>query len=235
MISEREFSIHYGSFWRDSLPNLESVTRSLNLATVTEWQPMAEVTNPARRDVIAETAFNVAALRFENPSMAYSEILKIAEKNAATQLGALRNRYVKEKILPLDAVEIDEVKQAQARIYDFGLRMKKWRGLHFRPTFSGHGFIHQCEGDLRSGRSIIELKYVSRNFRSSDFKQSLIYCCLDFFENGRNIDRIILVNPFRGIISEVDIDHLVNACGGVSFDEFAYKFSYHVCSGDVSR
>ncbi|MBW9062217.1 hypothetical protein JNB71_02700 [Rhizobium herbae] len=196
---------------------------------------MAEINDPTRRDIIAETAFNVATLRFLATGMAYSEILETAESVATVQLEALRNRYAKEKISPLNTTEIEEVDRAQNRIYEFGLKINHNNNLIFKPTFSGHGFIHLCEGDLRTDREIVEFKYVSRNFRSSDLKQTLVYCCLNFFEDKNSFERIILVNPFRGAILEVRTDELVNACGGVSFDEFAYRFSYYVCSGDVSR
>jgi hypothetical protein len=235
MISERDFSTHHSSFWRETLPNLESVTRSLNLASTTEWDPMPDLNDPLRRDLIAETAFNLAALKFDNGTASASELLPLAQKFALRDLGRLTRRFIGDAIQSLSEQESKEVHSAYRRFYLLSISLAQSKPTVFRPRFRGHGFIRECEGDLLAGRDIYEFKYVSRNFRSSDFKQALIYSVLQWFGTGEEFENIILVNPFKGVIASVAAEELINASGGGNFYDFCYRFSYYTGSGDISR
>ena len=235
MISERDFSVHYGSFWRETLPNLESVTRSLNLASLTEWEPMPDLNDPQRRDLIAETAFNMAAIHLKSGNEDAEQVLSAAQKLALKSLQNLTRKFTTEPIAPLSGNEIEEVLIASRRIRLFSTSMAQTRPIIFRPRFRGHGFVHQCEGDLRVGGDIFEFKYVSRNFRSSDFKQLLVYNVLHWFGAGDAFEKMALINPFKGTTVTVGTEELINASGGGNFRDFSYRFSHYTGSGDISR
>lgn len=234
MISEREFAAHFTSFWRATLPNLESVVRSLNLTSRTDWLPIREPTSPERRDLVAETAFEAAAARFEGDIRPVEDLLGWAEDRARTTLNGVTRGH------PIDAAKLEvdefaEVSAAQVRIIEFAHALGRSESVEFRPRFSGHGFLSDCVGDLKTPTKIIEIKYVQRNFRSNDFRQALIYATLSYLKCKFQMDQLILMNPFKGIVSEIGIEEIVHASGGLNFEEFSVKFSYYLSSGELSR
>lgn len=235
MISEKEFSTHYGSFWRSTLPNLESVTRSLNLNTITEWDQINSNNDPNRRDIIAETAFTLASKKFSS-SKEMMELLSEAESLAINNLYLLMRRKNIHDIPKLDSNERNEVLESALRMLRFAhILQREHGGVCFRPQYFGHGFLHACEGDLTCRNNIYEFKYVSRNFRSADFKQALIYTTLYWFKTQTIYKNIWLINPFRGVVVSVPTAELVSASGGGSFQDFCRGFSQFVSAGDISR
>ncbi|MCK3780746.1 hypothetical protein MZK49_29160 [Ensifer sesbaniae] len=235
MISERDFANNYGFFWRETMPNLESVTRSLNLGSTTEWPPMPELSNPGRRDLVSETAYRLAELQFNNRNIDAKVLYSHAQAAAMRDISRLTRHYTSQSPAELTGQEIDEVFAAFRRIYGVAFAQARFAETLFRPHFPGHGFIGDCEGDLRSGSDLFEFKYVSRSFRSSDFKQALVYIALHWLSTGAAIDCIRLINPFRGAVISVRTDELLNASGAISLHEFCHRFSYCTSAGDISR
>jgi hypothetical protein len=232
LISERSFAGGFSSFWRDTLPNLESVVRALNSSGERINAPMQSDNSPLRRDVIAETGFRLFLLRREQAGSA-KVLLPLAFKLASAALAALPAR---KRGTPhaLSESEADEAVAVARRLILFS------RGLDSGPVvaephFLGHGLIGECKGDLADSKTLVEVKYVDRSFRSTDYRQCLIYAGLKYFSDGATFERIGIYNPFLGVATSVGIEELIYSASGRSFVEFAAELSYALTAGELSR
>ena len=84
----------------------------------------------------------------------------------------------------------------------------------FAPLVRGAGALSRCEADLAVGRGLIEVKTVSRRFRSLDLRQLLIYLALDWAGGEPRWTRGCLVNPRRAVWADFDVDWLVRRLAG---------------------
>lgn len=232
MISERQFSHNFTGFWRASLPNLEAVLRVLNLGPERQQKPYLSRNNPQRRDLISEVGFRLAAQVWKAG--------RLADGDVATAYQSAVNFLTDEADLgegatfpALNEVETDEALHLCERIHDL-VRSRGQRAVEFFPAFAGLGMLARCQGDILTGSSIIEVKYVDRAFRSTDLKQALTYAVLGRI-SGQTIDELIIYNPLRGTFIESTIADLVFGASGQSVDAFQFEFVQALTSSGVSR
>lgn len=233
MISEREFAQYYSDFWRNNLPNLEPLVRSINLRSTTIWSEIDSPSDPNRRDIISETAYNLAASSWESGSDT-SEGRLIAESAAQQKISLFKREKIAHSLQPLTSGEWKEVEIASKRILGF-CREAKPSAVLFRPQFKGHGIIGPCEGDILIGNQLVEIKYVSRNFKSVDLKQALVYALLEVLSGKPAFTVVTLLNPFKGVSSREAVDDVIAAAGGLCLLDVANRFSDCIASGDLSR
>ena len=102
--------------------------------------------------------------------------------------------------------------------------VKDDRWVPVRPTFIGVGLLDNCEGDLRFGGNLVEVKSGERNLRSSDFRQVLIYFCLSVITETAPLNSCLLLNPRQGYRIYLEFNDLVAAISGLSTVEFVAIF-----------
>lgn len=225
MISERAFAAHFSTFWRATLPNLEAVLRTLNLAAEREFTPLRSNTQAGRRDIISETGFRLFGLQLEGREQ-HPSIVNEAFDGATTFLGG--------DFTELASAEITEAKDLARRLLIYARQFGS-KDVTFLPFFPGHGMISPCYGDVAAGSCLIEIKYVDRSFRSTDLRQLLCYCALRHFSANDDFSDVSLFNPFRGVSITVGVGELISGASGRSEEEFYQEFSYVLSSGEISR
>lgn len=84
----------------------------------------------------------------------------------------------------------------------------------FGPLVSGAGALSKCEADLAVGPRLVEVKTVSRRFRSLDLRQLLVYLALDWAGGEPRWTRGCLVNPRSASWADFDVDWLARRLAG---------------------
>lgn len=92
-----------------------------------------------------------------------------------------------------------------------------------------------CEADLELGNMLVEVKYVDRSFRGTDFRQLLCYCGLRYFAEGTTYENVAVFNPLRGVAVQLGVEDLVSQASGRLPPELFQDMSYVLSSGEVSR
>lgn len=235
-MNERQFSSHFSGFWHTSLPNLESVVRTLNLAAAREQRPLVSRISPDRRDIVSETSFQLARIRAPKNGRGAPDDLSLAFERAVAFLQEPPSR--ERAIGVLNEEEVRETLVLTDRLLQFA----RWRlnsmallQVDFAPRFSGHGALEACEGDIEVDGRLIEVKCVDRAFRSTDFRQVLTYATLAYLSHAQTYASLTLYNSLRGTSITVGTDELVRSSGGKTKEEFFHEVSYALSSGEISR
>lgn len=234
MISERLFASQYSNFWRSALPNLEAVTRSVNLAYNRVSGPAHPTSSPSRRDLISEAGYFLFFESIQRPKESV-EVLRLAA--VASALDFLRANIVE------FTTEKDELSAPEAEEVD---RLAQWLRHYFRgqgvtldqvsvPSYKGHGIIQSCKGDFEFSDTLVEMKYVDRHFRSHDLRQVITYSALRYYEGKQVYKAVTILNPLLGIEFTTHIDELVYGASGSDLSEFFQRLSYTISSGEVSH
>ena len=87
--------------------------------------------------------------------------------------------------------------------------------IEFYPCIPGANAISRCEADLSIGETLVEIKTVSRKFRSRDLKQLLVYLALDWIR-GAKWKKGCLLNPKEANWADFEVDTLVRLLSGRS-------------------
>ena len=107
-----------------------------------------------------------------------------------------------------------EVALIEARLTRFITATYSLDAVTFEPAFRGHGALEATSGDLAVPNRIIEIKCVDRPYRSTDLRQLLIYCALEFFAEGKSFEVMELYNPLKGTSSANRVDEIVLSASG---------------------
>jgi hypothetical protein len=225
MISEKAFASRFSTFWRETMPNLESLVRTLNLGGYDRvFRPLGSSELSHRRDLISETGFRLFGLCY--PSAPAEHFVTEAALRASEYLD-FHHR------LPLNNLEQAEVIEINRRLTQYTEGIPG--GLEFMPHLAGHGMIGECYADLVVGETLVEVKYVDRSFRSTDFRQLLCYCGLRHFMGGGDYVYAALFNPLRGTAILIEVEELVVQASGRLPSELYLDMSYVLSSGEISR
>lgn len=85
--------------------------------------------------------------------------------------------------------------------------------IYFAPSVPGANVLAGCEADLAVGDTLVEIKTVSRGFRSLDLRQLLVYLALDW-ARGPLWEKGCLFNPRRAVWADFHVDWLVRRLSG---------------------
>jgi hypothetical protein len=105
----------------------------------------------------------------------------------------------------------------------------------FEPTFKGCGFLEASVGDLIVGDALFEVKAGDRLFRSTDLRQLITYCAMNFANKSYQIYRAGCVNPRRGTYFVLDLETLALQLSGKSATELFNDIIYYLSSSGISR
>lgn len=230
MINERTFSHNFSGFWRSALPNLESVLRAMNLGYERLQRPLQPESEPHRRDLISEVGFRLAAA----PAPFSPSKLDDAFGQASAFLRGETDGATTAEYSPLTAVEEEEVQRVSSRIAEMASSLGSQTRTYF-PEFRGLGMLEKCRGDIKVGRTIVEVKYVDRAFRSTDLKQAIVYATLANIPSRGEINEIVVYNPLRGTFVISSLFDLIFSASGRSTEDFEFEFANVLSSSGVSR
>jgi hypothetical protein len=176
MTSEVAFATQHTSLWHILAPTSERFIRQINLNLNRYAREISVSDDPSRRGFLNEIAFQFANLRSNDMEPTMSD----ATAAARSRLAALE-REVHGAVDDPSDIEIDAVNAIQDSLLNF-VRQRSAQTLKvtFEPNFAGCGFLNPCVGDVLIGDALYEVKAGDRRFRSTDIRQLLTYCALNY-------------------------------------------------------
>ena len=116
--------------------------------------------------------------------------------------------------IPFSDEELNNIQKLSENICEF-IFETNGKIIKFRPKLKGYGIIPDLEADLVIDDTLYEIKTVTRNFKSSDLRQVIVYLALNHASKGNNWKYGGLYNPRKGRSSKFNVNHLVyNLSGG---------------------
>lgn len=223
MISERQLSTSYSSFWREITPMADVYWRAQNLQTERFAQPLQTKCERQSRAFVNELAFEsfvrVAAIAENKGSDAELRVAAESAKDSIAKYISHFSHIEKFDLLQELPSELGEVIFVAKRLYRFFSPRFRMTSESFRPKFYGCGILMAAEGDILLGETLFEVKAGDRNFRVADLRQLLIYCALNRKKSVANITQVALVNPRVGIWWSSDLESCSRAISGISSTE----------------
>lgn len=191
MISETSFAKSFGSFWSNAMPWTSAYVHAINKSADTRVNdPLKDGTDSKYRSIVNVLAFEVFKNRLSNQNIPLEAVLKEAE----IKLKKYPNSNL--ETFNLSGEIVDVVGRLSGRLFE------EYRNNNplVEPEFSGCGSIANCTSDIYVDQTLVEVKSGDRKFASSDLRQLLIYCALNWASvNPRTINWIELYNPRMGL------------------------------------
>lgn len=237
MISEKKFAAEYSAFWQQLLPMSEYVVRRLNLSHVQRFaRPMTLQAPADRRGLINELAF--FCFRYMHAggktSVGRAAFLDLEEK-ARKRIAFLDGLSLR-RVTALKKTERAEVTElADRTLQFFPKKVRSAASFVVSPRFRGCGIIDRCEGDVFTGRTLVEIKAGDRQFRSVDFRQLFVYGALSHAASTFTIEKIALLNPRHGTFLGLSADAAAREFAGVRATQMYEEIIQYVSSGGVSK
>jgi hypothetical protein len=224
MISEKQLSEHFHSFWEKHFPlltpsyvrrfNLERKDR-LHAANGYVIPPLDRNPNVERFDLVAELAFELAAQGNTNPSFKVSS-LEVAIERAIRRISLLENLR---EIPPPSEDEIAEALAVRENYTHFFETMIRGQTIHFRPLIKGAGILDQMEADFCTTDTLFEIKAVSRNLHSIDLRQVICYLVAGIGSHQYAWENYCIFNPRRAVFYTGNIPKLLGYLSGSTASE----------------
>jgi hypothetical protein len=224
-MNEREIANGFSAVWSEYFPMLsptfivafnEAFVRPI-LGSTGIVQPVSSKVKTVRPDVLAEFGFRLASSAFQtgiSVKMAASDKLI---SDAANSAAAKRIREFRPG-LPLDELRLSLQEQQEgirlAAVYEEFLRLWPTETVTFSPMVRGNGMLSSCFADLAVGRTLFEVKTVSRPFQSRDLRQLLVYLALQSTTGEPRWDYGGLLNPRLSLFCTFSVDWLVTRLSG---------------------
>ena len=202
MISEKTFARGYSSFWTQNTPWLSDYVSFLNKGSIERtFKPLESLDEAKYRSINNSAAFIDFKQKVIGEELEISKIIKIAAEGL--------------KHLPRNELESYELSHIHnSIILEQSKRLIETyssRTLTFDPQFKGCGIIANCQGDLYYDDTLCEIKAGERNIHSSDIKQLLVYCALNWLSEEKiHIRSIEIFNPRQGIYWKSNLKSLMD-------------------------
>lgn len=224
MITERDIAAKFSAIWGQVFPMLTpNFMREFNNSWVKEFGKPKLVKLVGHHDVIAEFAFYLSKLSFDNKVVITKEnryLINQAFVQALTSIKATARDY--EIPNHLNSKEIDEGIELASNISQFILSFKP-KKIQFAPELKGYGIIGKCYADVRIDESLFEIKTVTRTFRSKDLKQLILYLALQSASGKTIYKRAGLYNPRRQIFATFEIEPFICSLSGYDSARSAFR------------
>lgn len=231
MISEVAFATQYASLWHILAPNSERFVRRLNLNLKRYRPESSHADETGRRGFLNEIAFQLAYLKTTKPNPTIEEASAIARSN----LSRLDHSQQANLTGPSTS-EIEIVAAIEQSLLSFAQKQAASSAeIIFKPTFPGCGFLDASVGDLIVGDALFEVKAGDRLFRSTDLRQLVTYCAVNFASKKYPIKQAGCVNPRRGTYFLLDLDTLSYQMSGKPAADLFGDMIYYLSSSGISR
>lgn len=211
MISEISFSRGYTSFWTEHAPWISDYVSSINKGLVERLQLPIEIGDDtihrSINNIVAFTLFkNIASQGNSKIEDAQKESFKIVKNYPRNNLETYTMTKEYELIIQ---------KQSERLVNRY-----KGKVLEFYPQFSGCGMMESCQGDIFHNNTLIEIKAGERGLLSSDIKQIITYCALNWLSNSPiTIDYVEFYNPRQGILWESKLIDIIMSISNLPIED----------------
>ena len=197
MIDEKILSENFSYVWKSCFPILTPayITLLNNSRVIQIKNAVVPKGENSRWDVVAEYGFNLTRKSLEG-KQSLSKIDASPTRRKKILVDIVNDLYGNSK----DEVELSQSERNEALLLAQNLRYFLKReyqltGTQFNPVFSGDGLIPRMAGDISiTDSTLIEVKTVSRGFRSVDVRQCLLYLALSSQMNI-SYDNLVIFNP----------------------------------------
>lgn len=224
-MNEREIANGFSAAWSEHFPMLSpTFIVAFNQAFVRPIlgkngivPAVASKAKTAHPDVLAEFGFRLAASAIQA-----SVSVKVAAKNSEITESA--NAFAAKRILEfrsplaLNDLRLNLKEQQEgmrlAAVYEQFLRLWPSETVTFSPEIKGNGLLNTCFADLAVGKTLYEVKTISRPFQSRDLRQLLVYLALQSATGEARWEYGGLLNPRLGVFCSFSVDWLVTRLSG---------------------
>jgi hypothetical protein len=224
-MNEREIATGFSAVWSDCFPMLsptfiiafnEAFARPI-LGSNGIVQPVPSNIKTARPDVLAEFGFRLASLAYQSGMTVRIAASDTVIVDAANSAAATRIREFRPS-LSLDELRLGVQEQMEgirlATVYEEFLRLWPTEAVTFSPAVRGNGIVNSCFADLGVGKTLFEVKTVSRLFQSKDLRQLLVYLALESAAGEPRWEYGGFLNPRLSIFCTFSVDWLVSRLSG---------------------
>jgi len=225
MISERQVAKGFQALWGEVVPLL--TPHFVHLFNEAYCEPLTDVAGatapgiPSRDDtdpaVVSELAFHLVRLAhdFQIPMSEICNDEKLVRDAESAALALIQTYERPTGSLPqgVNASERSESLLLVAN-YELFLLRRNDEEIEFRPRIPGAGFVDACAGDVSIGRSLFEVKTVSRNIAGKDIRQLLVYLALQAATGDRRWPDAGFFNPRRARVYEFSVDKIIPLISG---------------------
>lgn len=213
MISETTFAKKFTSFWNEILPNAKNYVRLVNGGRIVAlYEPFEQAERKSNIALINTIYFNMFRLCCEN-ELQYNDLNKslfykseFFNEILTDSLNYISKfSYGNKCELPLTNGELTQIRQLFKLIcHHIPFQGNK---VLIDPLFDGCGFMNRAAGDILFNNTLIELKSGERKFNLVDFRQVVIYLCLNHYSKSpKKINNIELFNPRMEISYTESVD-----------------------------
>ncbi|QZN85787.1 hypothetical protein [Cellulomonas sp. C5510] len=203
MISARTFA-RQSAVWSDVTPLLENFVRWANLNEGAYAKRVPGPSSGRLAAVISELGFEYSCLHTGRTAHADPLGFVVQAMNQLPGGRQLRRPHL--------SVAQEAEARALARNIDAFCVDKN---VQFRPIIPGCGVVDVASADLVVNDTLIEVKSVTRGFRSSDFRQILTYLAMKH-ASGDFLPRVTVLNPRSGVHCSVTTEFLAQNAAGAS-------------------
>ena len=215
MISEKKFIRTHHHFWNQLLPMVEYYVRRQNAGLHRLAAPLLSQLPAHTRALVNEIGFRLfsCSMELSIPLQPLPSDTVLREVDAAVE--SIARLKGSEEMSRPGRDEISEANVLRERLVQF-FAAEGASKIHPYPEFAGCGWLDSCQGDVISDKTLCEIKSGNRRFRSTDIRQLICYCALNFASDGYEIDKIALINPRMGLVLTDDLDQLCTETAGMS-------------------
>jgi hypothetical protein len=224
-MNEREIANGFSPVWSEHFPMLSpTFIVAFNQAFVRPIlgkdrivSAVSSRAKTAHPDVLAEFGFRIAAsaLRSGISVQALARDTDITE--VANEAAARRILEFRPALAPNDLrLSLEEQQEGfrLASVYEQFLKLWPSENVTFWPVIKGNGLVNSCCADLAVGKTLYEVKTVSRPFHSRDLRQLLVYLALQAATGEPRWEYGGLFNPRLGVFCSFSVDWLVTRLSG---------------------
>jgi hypothetical protein len=205
LISVNAFA-RQSSIWTQVTPTMEPMVRWMNTHEASLGAAVPSVSDNQRHALIAEAAFLLAGSRFRyvpgDPGLVEIQARRFLQ-------GLPRSEASHEDLNSDEWVEIGKL----ARV------IQHYTSYLAHPVFSaevpGCGVVDSAICDLLADEELIEIKTVTRPFRSLDLRQVLTYAAM-LYASNRTVPRVTLLNPRLAVHVTMSISDIARMTRGDS-------------------
>lgn len=224
MISEKQLSLSFDSFWQRHFPLLNPTfvrwfnagrKERLNLPDGTTLRPIPMGKEVDRFDVVAEVAFELSYETYQQRNGKPLDTRKAFER-ALSRIAVIKGQG------ELDALSAVEILEAKALLgaYEAFFDSIYVRGeVLFRPRIKGTGILDQTEADFCTLSTLYEVKAVNRNLLSIDLRQVLCYLVAGLGSREYAWTHYCIFNPRLGVAYSGRVEELLSYLSGRTLPE----------------
>jgi hypothetical protein len=183
-----------------------SVVRAVNSLQESLGAPVPSYSSNERNALIAETAFLLAGAGFPNDLY---EKYELEAKARDFLLKLPHSSGAEAELTSEEWLEVGMLAQITRR---YAARLHQ---PIFSPSIPGCGVVDAATADLLAGRELVEIKTVTRPFRSYDVRQALTYTAM-LYSSGYTVEIITLLNPRRARVVNMPVGEIAAVTRGDS-------------------